>query len=47
MQIVASVAGTTDFSVVYATSAVLMLIWAVVVFAVIRSISKKNKEVSE
>lgn len=44
MQLVTAIAGTTDYTVVFIASAVLMFIWALIAFAVIRHIKKKASE---
>lgn len=46
MQLVTTIAGTTDYTVVFAVSAVLMVVWAIITFVVIKKVSK-NKQVEE
>ena len=46
MQLVTSIAGTTDYTIVYLVSSILMLIWSVVVFCVIRKVSSSQSKVA-
>lgn len=47
MQLVTGIAGTTDYTIIYLVSGILMVIWAVVVFAVVNKVRKNAKTVQE
>lgn len=44
IQLVTSVAGTADYTIVYLVSSILMAIWSVVVFFVVRTVGKKGTQ---
>lgn len=47
MQLVTTITGSSDFTIVYLASGILMLVWSVIVFAVVKKAGRNKDEVSE